>query len=135
MVRFISNACCRTLKGLPIIIRQDVIFDYLYVNDLARITEWFIEHEAHYKAYNVCTGAGLALTQLASNVVEASGRNPEITVRARGLAPEYTADNSLLLNEIGEYEFSDMRACIGELYTWYAARHQNIDMQSLRFDE
>ena len=34
-VRFISNACCRVLKGLPIVLRQDVLFDYLYVNDLA----------------------------------------------------------------------------------------------------
>jgi len=52
--------CCRALKGLPVVIRQDTVFDYLYVNDLAKITEWFIEHEAHYKAYNVCTGVGLA---------------------------------------------------------------------------
>jgi len=134
-VRFISNACCRVLKGIPIIIRQDVIFDYLYVNDLARITEWFVEHAAHYKAYNVCTGAGVALTQLASIVGEVSGRNPEITVRARGLAPEYTADNSLLLNEISEYEFSDMRACIRELYAWYAVQHDGVDTRSLRYDE
>jgi hypothetical protein len=52
--------CCRALKGLPVVICQDTVFDYLYVNDLAKITEWFIEHEAHYKAYNVCTGVGLA---------------------------------------------------------------------------
>jgi GDP-L-fucose synthase len=133
-VRFLSNACCRALKGLPITIRQDVIFDYLYVNDLARITEWFIEHEAHYKAYNVCTGEGVALTQLAGIVAEVCGQNSEVTVKTSGLAPGYTADNSLLLNEMGGYEFSDIRSCINDLYTWYVGQKQTIDFESLGFD-
>jgi GDP-L-fucose synthase len=34
-VRFISNACARAVKGLPIVIRQNVRFDYLYVSELA----------------------------------------------------------------------------------------------------
>lgn len=134
-VRFISNACCRVLKGLPIVIRQDVLFDYLYVNDLARITDWFINHEPHYTAYNVCTGQGVALTQLAAIVAEVSGRNPEVIVRNTGMAPEYTADNSLLLTEIGGHDFSDTRSSIAELYEWYAARRESSDAESLRFDE
>ena len=134
-VRFISNACCRAVAGLPIVIRQDVVFDYLYVNDLARITDWFINHEPHYKTYNVCTGQGVTLTQLAGIVAEVSGRNPEVIVRTKGLAPEYTADNWLLLNEIGGCDFSDMRSSIAELYEWYAARQQSIEIKSLRFDE
>jgi GDP-L-fucose synthase len=134
-VRFISNACCRALKGLPIIIRQDVVFDYLYVNDLAKITDWFVSHEPHYKAYNVCSGAGIALTKLAAIVAEVSGRNPEVIVRTGGLAPEYTADNGLLLNEIGGHAFPKMPDRIKELYTWYLSQERDIDRESLRFDE
>ncbi len=134
-VRFISNACCRALKGLPIVIRQDAVFDYLYVNDLSGITAWFVEHEPHYKAYNVCTGEGFLLTQLAGIVAEVSGHHPEVIVRASALAPQYTADNSLLLNEIGGYDFSEMRSCISDLYEWYSTQQRSIDAESLRFDE
>ena len=134
-VRFISNACCRALKGLPIVIRQDVVFDYLYVEDLAKITEWFIEHEPRQHAYNVCSGQGRALTELAQIVAEVSGRNPEVIVKTGGPAPEYTADNSLLMNEVGHYCFLDMRAAIKELYEWYASQEKNLDGESLRFDE
>jgi len=134
-VRFISNACCRVVKGLPIIIRQDVVFDYLYVTDLAKITDWFVNHEPHYKAYNVCSGAGVALTKLADLIADVSRRNPEVIVRTGGLAPEYTADNALLLNEIGGFAFSKMPACIKELYTWYMGQEPGIDRESLRFDE
>lgn len=134
-VRFISNACCRALKGLPIVIRQDVVFDYLYARDLAKITEWFVSHEPRHKAYNVCSGAGMSLTKLASIVVETSGRNPEVIVATGGLAPEYTADNALLLNEIGGHTLSKMPDCIGELYTWYVGQEHGIDRETLRFDE
>jgi UDP-glucose 4-epimerase len=134
-VRFIANACCRALKGLPIVIRQDVVFDYLYVNDLAKITDWFVNHEPHYKTYNVCSGVGLALRKLADLIAEVSGRNPEVIVGTGGMAPEYTADNTLLLNEIGGYAFSKMSDCIQELYTWYLGRERDVDCASLRFDE
>jgi|HubBroStandDraft_6_1064221.scaffolds.fasta_scaffold07551_4 UDP-glucose 4-epimerase len=134
-VRFITNACCRAIKGMPIVIRQDVVFDYLYVNDLAKITDWFVNHEPHYKAYNVCSGAGVALTKLADIIAEVSGRNPEVIVRTSGMAPEYTADNALLLNEIGRCVFSKLPACMTELYKWYAEQEPDLDCESLRFDE
>ena len=46
-------------------LRQDVVFDYLYIKDLARITSWFIENDAGHKAYNFCSGRPIALPELA----------------------------------------------------------------------
>ena len=133
-VRFISNACCRVLKGLPIVIRQNVIFDYLYTEDLAKLTAWFIEHDTRHKAYNVCSGMPIALTDLASLVAEISGRDPKISVSAAGLGSEYTGDNSRLLGQIGNYQFRDMRSSISELYLWYRANTDSINPAELQFD-
>jgi GDP-L-fucose synthase len=133
-VRFISNACCRTLHGLPIVMRQDVRFDYLHTDDLARITRWFIERQPRAQAYNVCAGRACSLGELAQMVAKISGRNPEIVVREEGLGREYSGDNRLLLNEIGGYEFRDLSACIRELYAWYESRKDQIDPGQLRFD-
>jgi hypothetical protein len=41
-VCFISNACCRALKGLPILLRPDIVFESLHVKDWVTITSWFI---------------------------------------------------------------------------------------------
>lgn len=133
-VRFISNACCRVLKGLPIVIRQDVVFDYLYVEDLAKLTLWFIEHEPRRKAYNVVRGKGITLTELARTIAQVSGKDPHIVVRQSGMAPEYTADNSLMLDEIGNCHFLEFADSIRELYVWYA-KQESIDAESLRFDD
>jgi len=134
-VRFISNACCRALKGLPIVLRQDVLFDYLYVKDLAEITGWFIDNDAQHTAYNVCSGSPVALTELARIVAEVSGRNPAITVRTGGMGAEYTGDNSRLLAEMGGYQFWDLRHAVRDLYSWYQRHESTLDAESLRFDE
>ena len=133
-VRFISNACCRALKGLPIVLRQDIVFDYLYIKDLVKLTMWFIENNARHKAYNVCTGRPVALTELARVIARVSGRNPNVSVMSEGMGPEYSADNSRMLAEMGGYQFWDLESAIRDLYVWYE-RYEKIDVESLRFDE
>jgi GDP-L-fucose synthase len=133
-VRFISNACARVVHDLPIVIRKNVVFDYLYIEDLARITEWFLKAEPRWKSYNVCMGEPHALTDLASMVVVASRKQSAIHVLEEGDGPEYTADNSRLLDEIGGFEFRDMTGAIAEIYSWYEANPDAIDPSVLQFD-
>ncbi len=133
-VRFISNAICRALLDLPITLRQNVRFDYLYVNDLANLICWFIEHEPKYKTYNVCRGESHEILSLAQRVAEISGKNPSITVSNEGLAPEYSGDNTRMLQEIGGYTFRPIRDEIEELYRWYESHLEDIDPAALRFD-
>jgi GDP-L-fucose synthase len=133
-VRFISNACCRALKGLPIVLRQETVFDYLYIKDLVKITTWFIENNARQKAYNVCTARPVALTELARVIAQVSGRNPSVSVMDEGVGPEYSADNSRMLAEMGGYQFWDLEDSVRDLYNWYE-RYEQIDVESLRFDE
>jgi UDP-glucose 4-epimerase len=137
-VRFISNACCRALKGLPIAIRQDVMFDYLYVKDLVKITKWFMENNARHKAYNICSGQPVALTEIARAVAreagQVSGRDPSVSVMNKGMGPEYSADNSRMLAEMGRYQYWGLPAAISDLYGWYR-RYQGLDVEALKFDE
>jgi len=133
-VRFISNACCRVLKGLPIVLRQDAMFDYLYVKDLAEITRWFIENEARHSAYNACSGKPVALAELARMVAKVSGRNPEVRVATGGMGAEYSGDNGRLVEEMGENRCGDLRGPIAELYAWYEARIGALDAKELGFD-
>ena len=134
-VRFISNACARVIKGLPIVIRQNVKFDYLDVADLAGVTACFLEHAPRHKAYNVCRGRSYSLTQLAELVAEVSGCTPRIVVRNPQLAPEYSGDNSRMLDELGPYQFREMKDSIRELYHWYQANAAHIDARQLQFDD
>ncbi len=133
-VRFLSNACCRVLCGLPITLRRNVFFDYLDVRDLAPLTAWFIENEPRHSTYNVCRGQARDLLSLARIVAAVSGRNPEIQVAAEGLAPEYSGDNTRMLSEMGGFSFRPIEDSIRDLYQWYESHQEEIDPALLRFD-
>jgi dTDP-4-dehydrorhamnose reductase len=95
-IRFISNAICKAIMGLPITIKQNRTFDYLYVEDLATVVDHFIMHEAQYKTYNVTSGEAIDLKSLAEIVSQTSGEKTEILIKEEGWGIEYSGDNSRL---------------------------------------
>jgi UDP-glucose 4-epimerase len=133
-VRFISNACCRALKGLSIVLRQDVMFDFLDINDLSKITRWFIENDVRHKAYNVCRSAPIALTTLARLVADCCEDIPSIVVTNSGWGSEYSGNNERLILEMGGYNFCEMKNAVAELYSWYAASAGAIATADLGID-
>jgi UDP-glucose 4-epimerase len=133
-MRFISNAICKALYSLPITIKQNRLFSYLFIDDLARIVEYFIENEPRHKMYNAVPEEKVELLAIARKVNEISGKNLEIIVRAPGMGKEYTADNSLLSNEIKGIRFTAMEAAITKLYNWYEENRHTIDEKLLRYD-
>ena len=134
-VRFLSNACCRAIWDLPVVVRRNVFFDYLDVADLARILECFFTGSLERRQYNVCTGRPVDLKTLAEDVIEASGKALQIVVRQEGLAGEYSGSNRRLMAEIPTFRFRERKESIACLYHWLESRKAEIDPQLLRFDE
>lgn len=130
---FISGACCKAIKNLPITIRQNVWFDYLYIGDFCRIVEWFLQNKPKYQEYNIVTGKKTDLLTIAQMILRISGKELPIYVCGEGLANEYTADNTRLLAEMGEFAFTDIEEAIGKLYRWYEENSSMIDMTSLLY--
>lgn len=116
--RFISNAIYRTLKGLPITIRRNVFFDYLYIDDLVELLRWFIENTPQYKNYNMCSGTSIDLISLARMVRECAGIDCEIEIDEDGLQPEYSGDNSRMMQEIS-FSFLSHSEAICRLIEYY----------------
>jgi len=133
-VRFISNACCRAVWNLPIVIRQNVHFDYLDVEDLGWILESFLARRPEHRQYNICTGRSLDLLRLAQIVIRASGKELPIIVKNQGIGNEYRGDPSRMLAEIPDFHFREMDDSIFRLYRWYEARKASIDPALLSFD-
>lgn len=130
---FISGACCKALKGIPITVRQNVYFDYLFIDDFCKIVKWFIEHEAIYKEYNITSGVKISLLELVSIVKQISGKELQIYVCNEGLANEYSACNQRLLSELGNFTFTPIEKAIHDLYKWYQNQVESIDLYSLLY--
>ena len=140
-IRFISNAICKTLFDLPITLRQDRIFSYLWAEDLAQVLEHFIEKEEKpaHKFYNVVPDEEISLLQAAEIVADIAeqktGTRPEIRIAHTGMGRSYSGDNSRLKAEMPEIRFTPYRIAIEKLYSWYEANKGMIDRNLLLKDK
>ena len=132
--RFISNAICRSLGGLPIVMGQNRVFDYLYINDLIKIIYLFIDKPPEEKFINMGRGDGVELLTLAKIIQAATGNRSEIQIKNPGLGREYTCDNSLLMNELPGFAFTTFEQAINEMVAWYKENWHIIDQSKLNFD-
>lgn len=129
--RFISNAICKVLKGMNITIRQNVYFDYLYIDDLCKIVSWFIENNPKYNNYNVCVGSKIDLITIAQIILKLSKNKVDIIVDKDGLNKEYTGDNTRLIGEMGDIKFIPINKSVEELYNYYLRINKDIDCEKL----
>lgn len=116
--KFIRDAidCC--LDNRAITIRQNCYFDYIYVDDLAKIISWFIDNNPKYHDYNVVSGKPIDLYSIAKIVAEKMENKNGIIIAKEGLNKEYTASNTRLLAEMGNFYFTPIEQGIVKQIEW-----------------
>lgn len=133
-IRFISNAICKAIYGLPITLRQNRLFDYLYVDDLMPVIDYFINNKGSHTAYNVTPNAAVELLEIAKLVRVRSGKDIPIIVEQSGMGPEYSGSNARLRAEIPSLALTPIVAAIDRLYSWYEANLHLVDRDQLLVD-
>lgn len=130
-IRLISNILCRVIFDLPVEINQDAIFDFIYVNDLCRIIEHFIENHSKSKFYNIGSEKHLRLTEIAEKIKKTTKKDFNVVIKNQGMNKEYTCDNSRLRNELNNFKFTEIDKAIQELYNWYLDNKNIVKKENL----
>jgi len=125
--RFISNNICRALAGLDISLNQDMLFDYIYVQDFLQLLPNLFETKTQFNNYNICSNEPVSLLRLAKEIQRIHPGNVEITVKADGSRGEYSGCNSRFSTEFGPIDETPFSQSIEELYQWYA-NHPNLTL-------
>lgn len=115
--RFPSYAINQALRGQDIVINQNVVFDYLFVEDMQKIVEYFIKNIPQHKIINITPTQSISLLEIAEIVKDISGNNCKIEVKNLVMNNEYTGDNSILLKEIPNFHFTSMNEGLKKLYS------------------
>ncbi len=117
--RFISNAIVNSLNGQPIDMRQNVFFDYVYIDDFVKIVDYFIIRKGKLKFYNIGTGKKIDLITIAHKINELSNKKTKIIIKNKGLNNEYTCNNKNLISELKNFKFDLFDNSLNKLYSWY----------------
>lgn len=132
---FISGACCKALKGLPITIRQNVYFDYMYIDDFCRIIHWFLNNKPKYHTYNITTGKKIDLVTISKTINKLIENPVPIYVCKSGLANEYTGNNYRLIKECKIEDFMSIKDSIYNLLKYYEGSISKIDIYDLLYQK
>ncbi|MCI0500415.1 MAG: NAD-dependent epimerase/dehydratase family protein, partial [Epsilonproteobacteria bacterium] len=125
--KFISNAIVKNLLKLPIVINKNVYFDYIYIDDLVKMIDWFIHNDTKEKIYNVTTGKKVDLLTLADLVNVTSDFQSEIRVINDGLNNEYTSNNERVMGELGDFKFTSHKDAIIKMREYFSYNFDNLD--------
>lgn len=131
--RFISNAICRAMNNMPVTLTRDALFSYVYIDDLVRITDWFIHNTSKYRRYNVVNSQreGVALLTLAHIVQDNFNKMPEIIVAHEGKKEAYTGSGKRIASEIKGLVFTEPDEGITLLKEYYLSNKHLIDTSKL----
>lgn len=123
--RFVSNIIQQALKENKIVIQKHCYFDYLWIEDLCEIVDWFLLREPCCQHYNVCTGKHIDLFDIAkvvrSSLIERGLINQEcqIEVQEDGWKREYSGNNERLMKELGNYTFTSMEESVNRMIDYF----------------
>lgn len=116
--RFPSYAINKVLAGENIEINQNVVFDYLFVEDMQRIVEYFITHIPVSNIINITPTDSISLLEIANIVKTFSDKEIKVTINNPEMNNEYTGDNSRLLAEMPDLKFTAMKVGLKKLYEY-----------------
>lgn len=133
-IRFISNAICRALLHAPIIMRQNVMFDYLFIDDFIKILDQFIQKKPSEAFINIGCGEAIDLQTIAKKVIREVGTEIPVLIANNGWANEYSCDNTRLQNEMKNFIFTTLDMAIAELIKYYKTILPTLDRQNFLRD-
>lgn len=133
-IRFISNAICRALLNAPITMRQNVMFDYIFIDDFIRILERCIESKPKETFINIGRGEAVDLKTLAEKVLHEIGCDVPILISSKGWGREYSSDATRLKELFPDITFTPIDFAIAQLVAYYKTILPNLDSQSLLKD-
>lgn len=104
------------IEGRPICLRQNVVFQFIYIDDLCQIIIHFVRNFPDIKFINTVPDKCISIRELAEIANEISGKHLDIKFEREGYQMEYTADNSRLKSLIPNLTFTECKTGMRLLY-------------------
>ena len=121
--RLPSYVIQQVLNGQEIIINQDSIFDYLFVEDMQKIIEFFITNIPRHNIINLTPTKSISLQEIAHMVNSFSRHHVPIKIINQQANHEYTGDNSRLKKELQSFQFTPMQIGLKKMYDFMIGKY------------
>ncbi len=133
--KFISNCIAKNLMNLPIVINQNVCYDYLFIDDFSKIIEKLIKNNSKINTLNVTPSKSTDLISINNIIQKSLNIDTGFKLLKEGYGREYTGDNTNLLKSIGDFKFMSIEESIKDLLLYYSSNINLINKSELLDDQ
>lgn len=116
--RFPSYAINCVLRGCDIEINQNVVFDYLFVEDMQKIVKYFVKNKPSDNIINITPTNSSSLLEIAEIVKGFSDRPVQIKIKNPIMNNEYTGNNAILIKNYPDLNFTELKVGLKKLYEY-----------------
>lgn len=134
LYKFIANSIVKNLLGMTIKIKQDVVFDYLYIKDLTPIIKFFLKNLNVYGDFNISTTDSIRLTQIVDLINSISKKPSKVKVINSKLNFQYTGDNKKLLATISRLIITPYEDSIKDFYQYFINNIESLNKDAIMQD-
>lgn len=99
--KFLTHVIRSCIRKEQVTIRQECMFDYMQVYDLANIIRRMDEAELKHHDYNICSGKRIALSEIAKTIMKKMGVTEDVLILKEGMNLEYTGSTERIREELG----------------------------------
>lgn len=104
------------INKTPILLNQNVLFDFIWIDDFCRIVDFFILNKTKDKFINVTPTDSIEIFMIANLVNTFNNYHVPVTFKQKGNGKSYTGDNSLLLKNIVDFKFTPYEESLKNFY-------------------
>jgi len=131
-VKFISTLCYKAVHQLPLTVRKDCAFDFLYVDDMMPVVDWVLENSPAYHDYNLCSGTSHLLSEIAEMVKEMAEISEDILFLNEGRDLDYTGDNTRLKSDMPTFAPTPLPEAVEKLYRYICENKHLVDYDTAK---
>ena len=124
LYKFISNTIVKQLLSIPIILNQNAIYHYLYIEDFCKIIKEIIKVKPRDRVINVTPKYKIELVSIVNIIQKFIPNNNSIKIIKKGYGKEYTGNNKELLKFY--VSFTNPEKSILELIKFYKKKINGI---------
>ena len=133
--KFIANSIVKNLLGLSIKIKQNVIFDYLYIKDLIPVIKFFLEYKEYSGDFNLTTDKSISLVEIVKIINKTSNKPSSVSIVNKNMNFQYTGSNRKLKSIMSKFKPTPYLESITDFYNYYQVRLESLDRNTVIEDK
>ena len=117
--RFIPNMCAHAVLNKNLEIYNNAFFDFIYIDDVINTTMKILNKKLKNFDYNLSTGDGYELYQIAKKVLELNGnKNLKIKIKSKKIMVNYVGNNNRIKKEKLLCDLTPIEISIGNILSY-----------------